>query len=470
MARTLIKGGYVVTVDAERAVYPRGAVVIDGDLIESVGADVPAGDYDAVIDATGMIVIPGLINAHQHFYYHLFKGVANGLLIEDWFPQVVFRVTPHLTDDDMELTAWLASIEMLLSGTTCALNHLRVTSTEATLGRIAAPSEALGLRQVIGKEFQCRLPGNPAHPRTLEEEVAYVEDLIPRWRSRAGGLTRLCLAAECNAIFIDQQVTSEEMLIAAKRVADRHDLKITTHISAGTLSFDKTYLRVLRKTGRTDTQTLMQLGLLDERYILAHGINCTATDIAMIAQSGAAVAYTPTSEAVRGGGIGPIAPMCAAGVNVALGSDGPMVDYSVDMVEQMKACSMLQNAKHLDPAAMPPERCLELATINAARALGLDDEIGSLEAGKRADIAIFDLATPQATPANNPLTSLVYSARGTDAHTVIVNGEIVVRARKLARPAAVADIFATASRRAQTIIAQSGLRDRMALNWPHRQS
>lgn len=161
MARTLIKGGYVVTVDAERAVYPRGAVVIDGDLIESVGADVPAGDYDAVIDATGMIVIPGLINAHQHFYYHLFKGVANGLLIEDWFPQVVFRVTPHLTDDDMELTAWLASIEMLLSGTTCALNHLRVTSTEATLGRIAAPSEALGLRQVIGKEFQCRLPGNP---------------------------------------------------------------------------------------------------------------------------------------------------------------------------------------------------------------------------------------------------------------------------------------------------------------------
>lgn len=470
MARTLIKGGYVVTVDAERAVYPRGAVVIDGDLIESVGADVPAGDYDAMIDATGMIVIPGLINAHQHFYYHLFKGVANGLLIEDWFPQVVFRVTPHLTDDDMELTAWLASIEMLLSGTTCALNHLRVTSTEATLGRIAAPSEALGLRQVIGKEFQCRLPGNPAHPRTLEEEVAYVEDLIPRWRSRAGGLTRLCLAAECNAIFIDQQVTSEEMLIAAKRVADRHDLKITTHISAGTLSFDKTYLRVLRKTGRTDTQTLMQLGLLDERYILAHGINCTATDIAMIAQSGAAVAYTPTSEAVRGGGIGPIAPMCAAGVNVALGSDGPMVDYSVDMVEQMKACSMLQNAKHLDPAAMPPERCLELATINAARALGLDDEIGSLEAGKRADIAIFDLATPQATPANNPLTSLVYSAHGTDAHTVIVNGEIVVRARKLARPAAVADIFATASRRAQTIIAQSGLQDRMALNWPHRQS
>lgn len=465
MARTLIKNGYVVTVDANRSVYPRGAIVVDGSLIESVCAETPPGEFDTVIDASGMIVIPGLINAHQHFYYHLFKGVANGLLIEDWFPQVVFRVTPHLTDDDMELTAWLAAIEMLLSGTTCALNHLRVTSTETTLQRIAAPSESLGLRQVIGKEFQCRLPGNPSHPRTLNEEVAYVEDLIPRWRSRAGGLTQLCLAAECNAIFIDQQVTSEEMLIAAKQVADRHNLKITTHISAGTLSFDKTYLRVLRKTGRTDTQTLMQLGLLDERYILAHGINCTATDIAMIAQSGATVVYTPTSEAVRGGGIGPIAPMCAAGVNVALGSDGPMVDYSVDMVEQMKACLMLQNAKHLDPLAMSPERCLELATINAAHAVGLGDEIGSLEVGKRADVAIFDLSTPQARPANNPLTSLVYSARGTDAHTVLVNGDVVVRERRLTRQAAAADIFATASRRAQMIIAQSGLQDRLALKW-----
>jgi 5-methylthioadenosine/S-adenosylhomocysteine deaminase len=346
MPRTLIKNGYVVTVNGNRDVFPGGAVVVNDSFIESVTPQQTplAGAFDEVIDATGMIVIPGLINAHQHFYYHLFKGVANGLLIEDWFPNVVHRVTPHLTDDDMELTSYLASIEMLLSGTTCSLNHLRVTSTEAALARMAKPSEELGLRQVIGKEVQCRLPGNPAHPRTLAEEVAFLDDLIPRWKARKDGLTRLCLAAECNAIFIDQEVTTEELLIEAKRLADRHDLRITTHISAGTLAFEKSYLRVLRKTGRTDTQALMQLGLLDSRYILAHAINCTATDIRMIADSGASVVYTPTSEAVRGGGIGPIVPMQAAGVNIALGSDGPMVDYSVDMVEQMKACSMLQHA------------------------------------------------------------------------------------------------------------------------------
>jgi 5-methylthioadenosine/S-adenosylhomocysteine deaminase len=136
------------------------------------------------------------------------------------------------------------------------------------------------------------------------------------------------------------------------------------------------------------------------------------------------------------------------------------------MVEQMKACSMIQNVKHLDPTAMPPERCLDYATINAARALGLDAEIGSLEAGKRADIAIFDLRTAHAMPANNPISSLVYSARGTDAHTVLVDGETVVRDRKLVRRQSLDDIFAAAETRAQDIIARSGLQKRVQPNWP----
>ena len=465
MTKTLIKNGCIVTVNPNRDMFSNGSLVVEGQDIAAVERGEISGNFDEVIDATGMIVVPGLINAHQHFYYHLFKGAANGLLIEDWFPSLVYRVTPHLTDDDMELTSYVACIEMLLSGTTCSLNHLRVTSTEETLEKIAAPSEELGMRQLIGKEVQCRLAGNPHHPRTLDEEIRFLDDLIPRWARRHGGLTQLCLAVECNAVFIEAEVTSEQLLIEGKRLADRHDLKITTHISAGTLAFDKAYMRVLRKTGRTDTQTLMQLGLLDSRYILAHGINCTATDIAMIADSGASVVYTPTSEAIRGGAITPVVPMRTAGVNVALGSDGPMVDYSVDMVEQMKACSLLQHVRQLDPTVMGPERCIEMATINAAKALGLDDQIGSLEVGKRADIAIFSLSTPHSMPANNPLTSLVYSARGTDAHTVIVDGEIVVRARQLTRQTDVSRFLAQAAARAQTIISRADLSDRLRTNW-----
>jgi 5-methylthioadenosine/S-adenosylhomocysteine deaminase len=468
MSSILIKDGYVVTVDAARNVYPGGFITIDGTKITGVGlaAHTPAGGgFDRVVDAHGMIVVPGLINAHQHFYYHLFKGLANGLLLEDWFPAVVFPVLRHLTDDDMELTSYLAGIEMLTTGTTCCLHHLRTTSTAETLRRISRPTTELGFRQVIGKEVQCRLAGNPRHPRDLADEIAYVDELIPAWHGADQGLVRLCLVAECASVFVEQQITSEELLIESKRLADKHSLKVASHISGGTLSFDKSYLQVLRKTGRTDTQLLMQLGLLDSSWALIHGINCTPTDLRLMADAGASLVYTPTSEAVRGGGIGPIAPAVAAGVNVALGSDGPMVDYSVDMVEQMKACSFLQNAKHLDPTIMPPETCLEMATINAARALGMDREIGSLEVGKLADIAVFDLATPRAAPANNPITSLVYSARGTDAHTVFVNGREVVSEGRLTTFMQVPELIAAVTARSREITAAAGLVERTQPRW-----
>jgi 5-methylthioadenosine/S-adenosylhomocysteine deaminase len=459
MSSVLIKNGYVVTVDRQRSVHPGGFVLINGSKIESVGspAQVPQGAVDRTIDAGGTVVIPGLINAHQHFYYHLFKGLGHGLLLEDWFPHLVFPVLPHLTDDDMELTSYLAGIEMLSTGTTCCLNHLRTTTSEALLQRIAKPTAEIGLRQVIGKEVQCRLPGNPRHPRDIEEEIAFVEELIPRWKSAHNGLTRLCLVAECTSVFVEQKLTSEELLIESKKLADRHGLKLAAHVSGGTLSFDKSYLQILRKTGQTDAQMLMQMGLLDSSWILVHGINCTPTDLKLIANSGASLVYCPTSEAVRGGGIGPAAPALAAGVNVALGS--------VDMVEQMKACSFLQGVKHLDPTIMPPERCIEMATINAARAMGLDGEIGSLEPGKLADIAIFDLDTPHSSPATNPIASLVYSARGPDARTVFVNGREVVSDHKLTTFSDTKSVFARARARAQEIVTKAGLSDRAKSAW-----
>jgi 5-methylthioadenosine/S-adenosylhomocysteine deaminase len=467
MSKTLISGGYVVTVDRERKVYPEGFLLVDGREIKSLGpiGEEPKDFSGKRIDARGMIVLPGLINLHQHFYYHLLKGLGHGLLLEDWFPNLVFPVLPHLTDSDMELTAYLAGIEMLTTGTTCCLHHLRTSTTEAVLERISRPTAELGFRQVIGKEIQCRLEGNPRHPRNIAEEVSYVEELIPRWINRDAGLTRLCLVAECASVFVEQKITSEELLVESKRLADRHGLKLAAHISGGTLSFDKSYLKVLRKTGLTDTQLLMQLGLLDSSWILVHGINCTSTDLKLMADSGASLVYCPTSEAVRGGGIGPIAPASAVGVNVALGSDGPMVDDSVDMIEQMKACSFLQGVKHLDPTIMPPESCIEMATINAARALGMDKEIGSLEPGKLADIAIFDLNTPHASPATNPIASLVYSARGTDAHTVIVNGREVISAYELTTFRNTGKILDQARARATEVVAKAGLITRATSPW-----
>ena len=209
----------------------------------------------------------------------------------------------------------------------------------------------------------------------------------------------------------------------------------------------------------------MQLGILDPQWILIHGIHCTELDIAHMAQVGANFVYTPTSESIRGGGISPFANAHRAGVNVALGTDGPMVDYSVDMVEQMKTCSLMQHVRHLDPTRMPVERTLEMATINAAKALGLESEIGSLEKGKRADIAVFDLTKPYVGVLHRPLSSFVCAGKGSDVRAVLVDGKVVYREGKFGRLADSTSVIAQAQETGRAIVDKAGLSHRLTPHW-----
>jgi 5-methylthioadenosine/S-adenosylhomocysteine deaminase len=209
----------------------------------------------------------------------------------------------------------------------------------------------------------------------------------------------------------------------------------------------------------------MQLGILDPQWVLIHGIHVTELDIEQMARVGANLVYTPSSESIRGGGISPVANAHRAGINVALGTDGPMVDYSVDMVEQMKVCSLMQHVRHLDPTRMPVERTLEMATINAARALGREREIGSLEAGKRADIAVFDLAKPYVGVLHRPLSSFACAGKGSDARAVLVDGAVVYRDGSFANQADPAAVVAEAERIGAAIVQQAGLAHRMTPAW-----
>jgi 5-methylthioadenosine/S-adenosylhomocysteine deaminase len=209
----------------------------------------------------------------------------------------------------------------------------------------------------------------------------------------------------------------------------------------------------------------MQLGLLDPHWILIHGIHVTELDIEHMARVRCSFVYTPTSESVRGGGIAPFANAHRAGVNVALGTDGPMVDYSVDMVEQMKACSLMQHVRHLDPTRMPAERTIEMATINGARALGLERELGSLEPGKRADIAIFDLRKPYVGVLHRPISNFVYAGKGSDARIVLVDGQVVYRDGRFPRFPDGERVIAEAQRLGRTIMEKAGLGHRFAPAW-----
>lgn len=466
--RILIKNGFVVTVDPERRVHPGGFVAVEGTRIAGVGpapqTPAPAG-FDEVIDAAGSIVVPGLINMHQHHWYTLFKGIADGLLLEDWVTDILLPLSLKLDAPAMRVSNCLAGMEMLATGTTCSLNHSVTTTTPELVAASIEPQAELGIRQVYAKELRCRTPGNPHHPLDLDEALAEFEQEVSRWNGKHDGLVRFGMAIESNAHWVAAGMSTEPLICRGYELAKRFGLKITTHISAGTFSLEKGFLKYLRETGRSDVRYLMQLGILDPQWILIHGIHATELDIEQMARVGCNFVYTPSSEAIRGGGIAPFANAHRAGVNVALGTDGPMVDYSVDMVEQMKVCALMQHVRHLDPTRMPVECSLEMATINAAKALGLDREIGSLETGKRADIAVFDLQKPYVGVLHRPLSSFITAGKGSDVRAVLVDGRIVYRDGRFTNLADPQSVIDEAQAIGGWIIAKAGLGHRLTPAW-----
>ena len=468
MSRTLIKNGHVVTVDGGRHVYDGGYVAIDGARISAVGpssAAPDAGGFDTVIDASGCIVTPGLINMHQHHWYTLFKGIADGLLLEDWVTDILLPLSLKLDTEAMRVSSYLAAMEMLATGTTCSFNHSVTTTTADTVRATIEPQAEVGIRQVFAKELRCKTPGNPRHPLSLDEALADFEVEVRRWNGQRDGLVRLGIAIESNAHWVAAGMSTEELICRGYEFARKHGLKITAHIAGGTFSLEKGFLKYLRETGRTDVRYLMQLGILDPQWVLIHGIHVTELDIEQMARVGCHFVYTPTSESIRGGGISPFANAHRAGINVALGTDGPMVDYSVDMVEQMKVCTLMQHVRHLDPTRMPVETTLEMATINAARALGLDNEIGSLEAGKRADIAIFDLNKHYVGVLHRPLTSFATAGKGSDVKAVLVDGRVVYRDGRFSNLADPGSVIAEAQKIGSMIAGRAGLSHRLGSSW-----
>ncbi|MGE5166017.1 MAG: amidohydrolase family protein [Sphingobacteriales bacterium] len=468
MPSTLLKNGYIVSVDASRAVYPGGFVAIDGTKITAVGAHSAtpsAAGFDEVIDLSGCIVLPGLINGHQHHWYTLFKGLADGYLLEDWVTDFLLPLTLHLSEEAMRCSSYVAGMEMLATGTTCSLNHSVTTTTPEVVRATIEPQAELGIRQVFAKELRCRTASNPHHLLTLDESLAAFEDEYKRWDNKAGGLVRMAMVIESNAHWVAAGMTTEELICRGYELARKLKMKISTHIAGGTFSIEKGFLRYLRETGRTDVRYLMQLGLLDPHWVLIHGIHVTELDIEHMARVGCSFVYTPTSESIRGGGIGPFANAWRAGINVALGTDGPMVDYSVDMVEQIKACMLMQHVRHLDPTRMPVERSIEMATINAAKALGLNHQIGSLQPGKCADIAVFDMIKPYVGVLHRPISNFICAGKGSDARLVMVDGEIVYRDGAFPRFKDSQRFFKDAEKIGEKILAAAGLSGRTQPAW-----
>lgn len=470
MKKILIKNGYVVTVNEGRDVFERGAVAVEGKRITGVYAyeDTPTDGFDETIDASGCLVIPGLINLHQHPWYSMFKGIADGMLLEDWIEDLVFPLVRHLSNDAMRLSGYQCAVEMLSTGTTTSFNHSVSVSDEAIVKSSVESQAEVGIRQFFGKELRCRNSRFLDHPLSLDESLAAVEEDIRRWDGKHDGLIRMGMVIEANAHWTSSGMSTEELIIRGTELARKLNVRISSHIAAGTFSTEKGFLKHLRETGRTDVRYLMQLGVLDEQWMLIHGIHCTELDLEQMAHVGAGLVYTPTSEAMRGGGIAPAANALRMGVPTALGTDGAMVDYTNDMLEQVKACVLFQHQRHLDPTRMPFERALEMATINGARVLGVAGELGSLEAGKLADIAVFDMRGPHVGSLQRPVSAFLGAGKGTDAKYVMVNGEIVFREGEFTKFKERREVLGGVERLAAEIISKAGLASRLDMSWKEK--
>ncbi len=392
----LIKGGTIVTMDANDSVVRGDLLIRDGriaEIDEKIGSDA-----DETIDATGGVVLPGFVQTHIHLCQTLFRGAADDLALIDWLKK---RVWP------------MEAAHTKKGGTTCALTMETVRHTEEVL-RVVDES---GFRATVGK---CMMDKGDDVPRALHEETAAsIREsvaLIEQWHGRGGGRIRCCFAPRF-AISCTRELLSE-----VSELARKHKVMIHTHSSE-----NKNECEIVEaETGRRNVAYLDSLGISGAHVLLAHCIHLDTEEMETLSRTKTNVAHCPSSNLKLGSGLARVAEMLARKIPVSLGADGAACNNRLDMFTEMRTAALLQKLAH-GPEVLSAAQVLRMATIDGARALGLDNEIGSLEVGKRADVIVVDLNQLHSSPKQDVISSLVYSAQPSDVRVTIIDGRVVMR-------------------------------------------
>jgi 5-methylthioadenosine/S-adenosylhomocysteine deaminase len=410
----VVRNGIVITVDANRRVIPRGSVAVDGrDIVGVDTADAIAAEFSGrdTIDAAGAVVMPGLINTHTHAPMVLFRGLADDLALMDWLQKYIFPAEAKTVSPEfVRAGTRLAALEMIESGTTA---YADMYYFEDEIGRA---TKAAGLRGVLGETI-IQFPVPDA--KTPAESLARVE----RFAGEFAGDELITAAVAPHSMY----TLDGDTLKACRALADRLHIPVIIHL-AETKDEIKT---ADEKYHATPTAYLDSLGFWGARTLAAHAVHVTPGDIAILAARHVGVSHNPESNMKLASGIAPVEAMRKAGVTVGLGTDGAASNNDLDMFEAMRQAAFLHKLVAGDPRAIPAPVALEMATIEGARAMGLDREIGSLEAGKRADLLVVSMASARQTPMYDPVSHLVYVTRGDDVQTTIVNGKVLMRDRKV---------------------------------------
>jgi len=411
----LISGGTVLTMDAERRVLEDGAVAVRGDSIVAVGerATVDARYLPARrIDARGKLVMPGLINGHTHAAMTLFRGVADDLNLQDWLTKFIFPAEArNVTEDFVTTGTQLGLLEMIHGGTTTYVDMYYFEDAAARA------TKAAGVRGILGETIlDFPAPDN----KTVPEALAYTAEFLKHWKGDP--LVRAAVAP--HSIY----TASEQTLRQAAELARGNHAPIVIHVAETKKELDDSR----EKNGASPVVYLGRIGLLGPDVIAAHCIWVDSNDIALLVQYGVGCVHNPSSNMMLASGVAPLGEMFRAGLAVGLGTDGPAGSgNALDMMREMDLTAKLQKITRMDPQALTAKRAVEMATIGGARAVHVEREIGSLEAGKKADLIVLDLDAPHAVPLYDVYSQIVYALNESDVRSVIIGGRIVMQDRRV---------------------------------------
>jgi 5-methylthioadenosine/S-adenosylhomocysteine deaminase len=413
-ADLLITGGTVVTMDPARRVVEDGAVAVRGDIIIAVGtrAELEAR-FDAArhVDATGKLVLPGLINGHAHAAMSLFRGLADDLALNDWLEKYIFPAEArNVTEDFVTWGTRLGVLEMLRGGITTYVDMYYFEDA------VARATKEAGMRGVLGETIiDFPVPDN----KTVAQALAYTEEFLKRWKGDA----LIVAAIAPHSIY----TCSEKTLQDSATLARRYGAPILIHVAEARFEAELSQA----KHGRSPVGYLENIGVLGPDIVAAHCVWVDASDISLLAQHEVGCVHNPASNMKLASGVMPVVDLLAAGARVGLGTDGAASNNNLDEIADMGLAAKLQKLARGDPRALPAEQVVEMATIGGARALHMEKEIGSLEPGKKADLILLRTGAPHATPLYNVYSQLVYAMKASDVDTVIIGGRTVMEGRRM---------------------------------------
>lgn len=404
----VIKNALALLPEGEKNVVKETSLYIDGDKIAGIG-EAPSGfSEDKVIDGKDKLVIPGLINCHTHSYMAFMRNVADDLSFMDWLFGTIDPIEQQMTDEDAYWGANLAIVEMMKSGTTC-FNDMQMNIHQTTRAVKETGMRAVICRGLVGSGDD--EGGRMRINQTLEEMEAFKD--CDRLTFRFGPHAPYT----CDDAYM--RIVADE--------AKNRNMGIHVHLSESVSEIEQ----IKEKYGVSPIEMANNNGLFDVPCIAAHCVQVSDEDIKLLADKNVSVVTNPASNMKLGNGFAPIQKMLDAGVNVCLGTDGAASNNALNMFHEMSLLALIHKGTGKTPQSVSAAQTLRIATINGAKALGLDKEIGSIEVGKKADLAILDLNTPSMQPKNNLIAGLSYSANGSEVDTVIINGQITMENKKL---------------------------------------